>query len=321
MNFLRLTCPGKVFILGEYAVLAGGSALVVATAPQFAITATKGSLSGSLNGYLTPDSLENRQSQLFAPESPAGRWLSERLEKEPDLLKDWQMLWKDPYKTPIGVGSSSAQFILARGLTQQPPELESVLKDYWRIVGSTQGLRPSGADVAVQLVGGAIHYTAPTYRSLCRWPQNSDSNFLLAFTGSKMRTHEHLQELQKKEFPEKFSIHIQALNQLTLYGIDYWESGDARGLGQIMNAYQAALAGALALHSQGFLEYQKKISALRSLPGVYGCKGSGAQGGDCILLLVDHHEMASVKQRVIDHGCEPIDLEFSQDGLKTSTTF
>ena len=35
MNIIEISCPAKTFILGEYAVLDGGPALVLNTAPRF----------------------------------------------------------------------------------------------------------------------------------------------------------------------------------------------------------------------------------------------------------------------------------------------
>ena len=35
MNVIEISCPAKTFILGEYAVLDGGSAIVLNTAPRF----------------------------------------------------------------------------------------------------------------------------------------------------------------------------------------------------------------------------------------------------------------------------------------------
>src|SRR5688500_3763546 len=55
-HFSERTCPGKVFLLGEYSVLAGGDALVLAVGPRFKLALGEG---------FDP-----------APQSPAGRLLS-----------------------------------------------------------------------------------------------------------------------------------------------------------------------------------------------------------------------------------------------------
>jgi mevalonate kinase len=235
-----------------------------------------------------------------------------------EALKGAHFAWKDPYDTPIGVGSSSAQFLLSiaavanlRG--EALPSAEAVLHQYWDTVGATQGTRPSGVDVLAQWSGGPGLFRNEPFLAerLPRWVDR-DASFILAFTGVKAKTHEHLQKLRERGFPASFRATLDALNEITLRGVEAWENGDAPGVGAALNTYQDALTqGGLAPE-----DFTAKLRPLREWAGVLGCKGSGAQGGDCVLLLVRHGHAKTVLRSLRDLGWQPAITAWSNTGLR-----
>ncbi|MEW6055816.1 MAG: hypothetical protein AB1540_04305 [Bdellovibrionota bacterium] len=295
----QYSCGGKVFIVGEYACLEGGPAILGTVAPKFSLT-------------VTHDFSKTRFDLPFASASPAGLYLSARSR----VLEGIRLEWIDPYRTPIGVGSSSAQFLLSvaavhRLQNLEIPKPQELLNLYWEIVGTSQGLKPSGVDVVAQWMGGPVVVRNKPFgtQTLAAWKANA--SFLLAYTGSKAKTHEHLIDLKSQDFPDRFLDVLEQLNRITLNAVDAWESGDSIVLGSSLNDYQHALfSGGLAP-----AHFTRQIEAVQKWPGVLGCKGAGAQGGDCILLLVEQTKIVDVSTRLAQVNWEPFVVDWTQDGV------
>lgn len=295
-------CPGKVILLGEYSVMAGGPALVGAVAPYFELHAQKVLEGGAL-------------VHPFAAPSPAGLLCSQFVKRFGGELEGVRLKWVDPYATPIGVGSSSAQFVLtyrvlSKILGLPPADAEHILQDYWDIVGDTQGLRPSGADVVSQLEGGVIHFVNEPFA--CQPLQLTiegkfAGRFLLAFTGSKMRTHEHLKSLALRGYPGAFEPMFARMNAITAKGVAAWTENDVVAFGASLNAYQDVM-NEFELSKDPVV---RAVTAARHWPGVLGCKGSGAQGGDCALLLIREAAHESIVAKARSEGWQTFDVEWA----------
>lgn len=295
---MRFSCPGKIFIIGEYACIEGGPSLLGTLAPEFVLEI------GHSKGRALP----------FAAESPAGLYL----QTQRDILNEVSLVWQDPYKMPLGVGSSSAQFLLSVAAVsklrdQSLPSVQELLELYWKTVGSSQGLRPSGADVLAQWVGGpvVVQNKPVSVKKLADLPKSAQ--FILAHTGHKAKTHEHLKTLADRGFPKAFAGLLDELNAITLSAIEAWKLGDTRSLGPSLNAFQSALAdGGLAP-----AEFNSKLKSLQTWQGVLGCKGAGAQGGDCVLFLVENAHVSTVCEQIRALGWMPILPEWMKTGIQT----
>ncbi|MBI3557542.1 MAG: hypothetical protein HY074_14870 [Deltaproteobacteria bacterium] len=297
---MLFSCAGKVFITGEYTCIQGGPALLGTVDPLFQLEAVRDAATSS------------RHASPFAAQSPAGLYLA----ANSDALTDVRLTWTDPYDTPIGVGSSSAQFILSvatvHALRGNPmPAAEKVLALYWSIVGDTQGLRPSGADIVAQWLGGPVVVCNEPFLAgkLDSW--TGDAQFILAYTGRKAKTHEHLLQLRARGFPHEFAPAFNQLNEITLGAIDAWKAQDAGKLGAALRLFQAALArGGLAP-----AEFTAELDPIQNWPGVLGCKGSGAQGGDCVLLLVATNAVSRVCDELKNRSWKPIVANWTSNEL------
>ncbi|WP_229776915.1 hypothetical protein, partial [Alicyclobacillus cellulosilyticus] len=117
--------PAKTFLLGEYAVLANGPALILTTSPCFKISmVAESSLSG------------------IHPESPAGKYWT-------NCKQAKGLSFYDPYHGLGGMGASSAQFIgayLASLTDSEPVHVSSLLETYFNYAWNGKGLCPSGYD-------------------------------------------------------------------------------------------------------------------------------------------------------------------------------
>lgn len=299
----KFTCGGKVFITGEYSCIEGGPALLTTVGPSFTL-------------IVEEKSEGTAASMPFADASPAGIYLNSNRA----ALEGTRLTWKDPYDTPIGVGSSSAQFLLSVAvvahLMDRPlPKADEVLDLYWKTVGASQGLRPSGVDVVAQWLGGPIVVRNAPFQAhkLSPWREADDAVFALAFTGKKARTHEHLQMLHAHGFPDAFASAFTELNAVTSRSIEAWEKQDAHLLGRSLTEYQRALAK----HGLAPSDFTGELEKVASLSGVLGCKGSGAQGGDCVLLLIDRAAYGEVAESMRGRGWQPLLMNLSCGGVRS----
>ena len=140
MNVIEISCPAKTFILGEYAVLDDGPAVVLNTAPRFTCRIQKTSKPTPLN---------------LAENSPAGQWLRKNSHDFQNTLLEWF----SSYKNKGGLGFSSAQFniLYAYSFILREGSIDQIKpQDIWKSYRSLkfEGFLPSGADVITQWIGG-----------------------------------------------------------------------------------------------------------------------------------------------------------------------
>lgn len=184
---MTLKIPGKTFLVGEYAVLVGGEALVLTTEPGFEVSINP-------NGQLI---------HQFHPQSAAGLLLKD--ETYPHISIQSLMASQGGY------GYSTAEFIAAwtaknkLGQSQtlnslrSPKSLQRLFNDYISLYSSSnQNEKPSGADLISMLLGGVTHFKRDVESSVAlQWPFH-DIDFAIISTGLKVKTHEHLSGLKRQ---------------------------------------------------------------------------------------------------------------------------
>ncbi len=308
--------PGKVFLLGEYAVLGGRPAWIATVGPRFWLEGAEAAgPSMSSFGVDVGD---------LAPESPAGRLLSLALVRGAERL---QARFDDPFRGSGGFGASTAQFaLLYRILAESNPgHFESdglaCWQTYRELMGaqgqdsaSTSLIPPSGADLAAQIAGGVCRFDPK--RPVCERQSTHFqwSNFLIFSAawqvGRKAATHTHLAELAKRDFAVAEFTH--QLSPLLEQADEAIVSGDLLGMGRVLEAYGDKLAG-LGLEISRTREDRE---AIRRFPGVLGVKGAGALQADAVIVLIDpsrgdvSHLVALIEERGLRFmgtadACEP----------------
>jgi mevalonate kinase len=256
-----MSAPSKTFLTGEYAVLAGGPALVLNTAPRFRFRAKK------------ENSLAEPEIAGIPEGSPAHVWLQQRR----PLLEGWKIEFQDPHDKRGGFGASGAQFLFVHVFTtllqnsRKSPQLDpaDIFNDY-RVCSKGSG---SGADILAQLMGGASRVDVKEARAEGGgWPY-PELGFGIARTGSKLPTHLHLQTLKRETLKELIA---PAEDCARSFGVDSWREFAAK-----VKNYEEALRG-LGLQAQRTIEL---LTAYKSRPWCLAAKGCGAWGADTILVL------------------------------------
>lgn len=262
---LKLSIPGKCFLVGEYFVLESGRAMAVNLAPQFEMQLdSRGS--GSCRG--------------IHPESPAGQWFKKNFR----AFDKTNLVFRDPHQGKGGLGASSAQFlavfILEKILRGESPKIRSqefsakLLSAYQGLHEGNPGFLPSGADLLSQLAGDLALVNIETKRTEnISWPFK-DFGFYILRTGHKLQTHQHLAKLENAtSFKELSESYLAAENAIM--------TSNAQGFAAAITEYQNRLQGMnlLSEESNGLLKN------LRSCPAVTAAKACGAMGADLLFAL------------------------------------
>lgn len=297
----RWSCPGKILLLGEYAVLAEKPALICAIGPRFALEVAES------DGLDSP----------FHPDSPAGRLLAR------SGIKSLRLRFDDPFAGQGGFGASTAQFALAYAALAPrcgwDADWASCWKTYRELASREQAqndeIPPSGADLAVQCLGGAIRFETPGPEARALAGFESVAPNLLVFSttgkpGRKVATHEHLRELARSGFPAGMEDLLGRLEACAVNAIDALAKRDAAAFGRTLDRY----ADLLSLSKLESDEAREDRIAFRELPGVLGAKGAGALLSDAAIVLVDEDARERVKSLAESRG-----LRLVADGIRVET--
>jgi mevalonate kinase len=258
MNF---SVPGKVFLLGEYAVLAGKPAVVAAIPPRFGLGAGRASAH---------------------PNSPSGLLLA-------SVGANSSRPLADPHLGSGGFGASTAEFALhyrewaqTRRWSLSAEAVWNRYRDLHPVAGP--GPKPSGADLFAQWSGGVVCFYPQNAAASERLSPRSRMRLLVLSTtgtpGRKVATHEHLRELGNKI--GWIETATEAVAGPLERGIAAIRAGDSQGLGHAFNAYSEGLLS-VGLETP---ETSLDRAAFLKLPGVLGLKGSGALQSDALVLVL-----------------------------------
>lgn len=268
--------PAKTFLVGEYAAVIGGPAILLTTNPCFELVLSK-----------------EASGCDFHPASPAYRWW------ERQQLTEVKLTWHDPYQGLGGMGASSAQFLgtylASQYLQNQLVEREHLLEAYMQCAWHGEGMRPSGYDVLAQASFGCVYIDRTTgqYQS-CHWPFE-DLAFVLVHTGQKLATHDHLQSLK---LPDQTSV----LSELVGLAKNAFEKRSSLLLIEAVNAYREQLLclGLVAMHSMQHVHF------FQTWPDVLAAKGCGAMGSDVVLLLIYKEKLSNCIKKLSNLGLQII---------------
>jgi hypothetical protein len=287
---MSLEAPLKIFLLGEYAVLEGGPAVITCLPERYRLVRAPS---------------RGREAR-WKEGSPVARLAEHARAREVEIP---EVEWRSDRP---GFGESTAQFALlfyelapALGLAR---DWKSALELY-RQLTADEPMPPSGADLVAQWLGGTTLVEGSEARPLAL-----DLTSLLVFaTGIKVATHEHLRELARREdAPARRLVEPARDAAVALMRVVGKPAGEslvrqARALGAALDGYAAALAR----EQLELPETREHREALRALPFVVGVKGAGALQADALVVLV---EPGASREPVIE-AARARGLELVRDGI------
>lgn len=271
MNVIEISCPAKTFILGEYAVLDGGPAIVLNTAPRFVCRIQKNSKTSGL------DMPEN---------SPAGQWIR----KNPQDFQSIQLNWFNNYNKG-GLGFSSAQFnilyaysfiLKEGGIDQINPQ--EIWRSYLNL--KFEGFLPSGADVITQWVGGVCVFEQNPLSVETLTSSLPDLHCFVLRTGEYFETHKYL-----KNF--KFSD-VSDLKKISQQGVQAIKQRDEASFIEAVNDYRKGLQAKSYITPKS----QEILNKLINIKVIKACKSCGAMGAETLIVFYKKQDEEEARKEV-----------------------
>ena len=255
---MKLVIPGKTFLVGEYSVLVGGKALGVATEPcfethfcdQHMTTVHQNSAAGLLLKSLG-------QTELEINSVISGYGVG-------------------------GFGQSTAEFIATWfhnhtvRITEVPIFLKNIFtqyRDLYDFNSDLQKIKPSGADLIIQLMGKITYFEPDVTRSKSMNWVFPDLDFDIIATGVKVPTHAHLASLNLKSLEPLCDLSESVLNS--------YLSINQEGFIDSIKDWTARLAELNLQHNHS-LDLKRLIE---TCPEVITAKPNGALGADTITVF------------------------------------
>jgi phosphomevalonate kinase len=345
------TAPGKLILTGEYAVLDGAPALVVAVDRRVAARRHTGPRGSSPFLIAVVDELAAR----YGADHPATRAAME-------IVVDSRAFFLGT--TKLGLGSSAAVTVAATALALAVPndkvpvidrdavlavaaaahaaaqsskprasaELSrrsrtpsrSDLSAQLEAEAEQSGVRGSGADIASAVHGGVIAFqrSAATPGKVTRMTWPSGVILLPFFTGSAADTAELVASVNAARVRNREAVEA-ALDAIAKASRAACQACESRAPEIAANALMAALA--LAANATD------RLAAATGLPLVPPCvadaravlakcngtaKTTGAGGGDvAVAVIPDTEDVSRARRLLIEVGCQPLDLAVDTTGV------
>jgi len=317
------TAPGKLILTGEYAVLDGAPALVMAVSRRaIARRTTAPPEPGSPFLAAVAAELAVRRGAAD-PAALAAR----------EIAVDSRAFFDDDGATKLGLGSSAAVTVAAaaRALAEAGaaarPEVLAVALAAHAAAQGPRGARGSGADVAASVHGGLIAYTmsasgeAPPRIERRRWP--AAVTLVPFFTGRSADTARLVAQVTaaRAARPAEVDAALAAIADASRAAIAALAGPPELATTAVIGAF--ALAGhavdALA-RATGAALVPDCVPAARAALGRLGgaVKTTGAGGGDLAIGVVPATaDVTEVARALIQAGCRPLPLFLDETGVDT----
>ena len=254
---MKVFAPGKLFVIGEYAVLDGGDAIVAAVDRGVCCTIFEGDAIESPQGdtrFVAP--------ALKAVSAPPQHYRFEA----------WNPL-SFPHK--VGLGSSAAACVaavgagrIARGETPSPTDLITAMEVHREVQGSG-----SGRDVMASFYGGISRFSGVHHEPLASLPISVIHSGKPADTGPRVEA--YLAVSKRQDFLRAASELVNAFEADPILALDEY--------GRLLEK-QAA--------QSGFNYLTPAHIRIRDLARQFGgsAKPSGAGGGDIAIALIPQED-------------------------------
>jgi len=340
------SAPGKLLLVGEYAVLSGAPAIVTAVDVRARVKVV--AMPGTESIFF--DAVSGRAFYFSIDDSTGLRWVGESPEATGTILEaviascsEHSILFDDGPSfrvsintddffthvggrwTKLGVGSSSAALVALVGaladelnLTLSPEALLAICHSAHR---RFQGGIGSGADIATAVYGGVVAVrrgAEPEKINVmpCAWP--SDLLVLPIWSGVSASTPELLARFEQYESknPDDYRRHLRRLKALSEQACVAWTEQSVIDVLNALAGYDDALR-AFDIDAQIGINSEPH-DRIRQLVEQHGAvyKTSGAGGGDFGLALTNSTRILdAVRTSCHDDGFEFLDKPFPAGGL------
>lgn len=339
MTTLAASAPGKLVLLGEYAVLEGAPALVLAVNRRVGVRLSPAS--GSAWEIVSPTLRLDARLQLrdgaagWIGDAPAElAWVATLLAQIPQIahappcrveLDSVPFYFEHAGRhEKLGLGSSAALVVALLGALHAHARLAPpALAEAMAVHRTIQGGRGSGIDIAASFAGGLSRFQLRTGAAQVQPAAlPTGLHWCCVYSGRATSTRAMLATVAawRAREPTAFGQRMHELATISSRGIDALAANEAAEFLSCLHSYANALArfGEAAGADIASRE-QRAIGALAEDCGcVY--KSCGAGGGDVgVTLAVEDTRLRDFATRVARAGFPVIDLHADPQGLAVAS--
>jgi phosphomevalonate kinase len=304
------TAPGKLLLTGEYAVLDGAPALMIAVDRR--AIARPGEVPAS-SPFLVAvaDELASRRGAADPAVAIART-----------IVVDSTAFYDGDHK--LGLGSSAAVTVAATALalaaTEDAGNRAQILAIALAAHASAQGLRGvrgSGADIAAAVYGGTLAFERGNVQPL-RWP--AAVRLIAFFTGQSADTVELVAQVTAHRGNAEVARALAAIADVSRATCAVLDAAEPASNLLITQLDLAAEATGLLATTTGLALVPDCVRAARSAMKPLGgtAKTTGAGGGDVGVAVIPATADATLATRLlIEAGCQPLPLAVDATGVDT----
>jgi mevalonate kinase len=303
-SVITASAPGKLFLLGEHAVLHGRRALVCAVDQRLSVTLqpVRGtavqlcSALGEWRGHLGE----------LTPQEPFGFALA-AIDAAGPPPTGFNMTIRSDFSPLVGLGSSAAVTVAVMAAIDRwcgrPRAAEELCRAATDVVRQVQGGRASGADVAASVYGGLLSYRAAPFEVEQLGVTHPIS---VIYSGYKTPTPEAIARAEERRagHPRIIGAVFDAMDESVGAAAAAAARGEWRRVGELLTINQGLMA-ALGVSSPALDALVARVAAQ---PDVLGAKLSGAGLGDCVVGL-------GQADLVVEQPEQVISLQMSEKGV------
>ncbi len=283
---ISTSAPGKLFLLGEYAVLDGAPAVLVPVRQRAQVQIDAGSTTTVL-----AETTQKSQTLDALASLPLVRHVTETLKADGliaapveallrqgklSIILDTSAFYLDNQK--LGLGSSAAlTAALCRALaTPDTPVIDAAMRAH----RAFQGGRGSGADVALSALDSPIVFRRDEPPVTVEIPDHV--HMLFIWSGFAAKTTDYLEKVQyfQNANPDAYEAHLAGLSAIAVAGADAIECRQADRFVDSVADYNKQLsafsqASGANFYTEAHVELRKRVELAECI-----YKPSGAGGGD-----------------------------------------
>jgi mevalonate kinase len=299
---IKTSAPGKLLLLGDYAVVYNNPCLVTAVNKRL---------------YVEAEIIENEEDEIITPQVKESRFVLETIAhfKESFSIRDSvRIKTQGDFSHQVGLGSSSAVTVATLEALNQLFKKNLTKKQVFDMCYSVtlliQGVG-SGFDIAAAVYGGTQYYV--TGGKVIKPVNLNTLPLVVGYSGIKADTPFYIRKVaeafkyKKEELTHIFSS-ISALVEEARSGL---ENSDFEKTGKCMTENHILLQK-LGVSIPKLDEMVKAANQA----GAWGAKLSGAGGGDCMIALVSDEKRDAVKEAIETVGGEVIHVELNAKGVE-----
>jgi len=298
---IKTSAPGKLLLLGDYAVVYGHPCIVTAVEKRINVEA---------------QIIDAREDSIRTPQVKESRFVLETIayiKEQFTITKSIEIKTKGDFSHQVGLGSSSAVTVATAEALNQLFKLKLTKKDIFTICYKV--------NLLIQGVGSGFDIAAATYGKTIRYVKGGDSieeislqslPLIVGYSGIKADTPYYIRKVaeafkqRQTELNELFaSTHI-----LVDKATEALRKNDFETVGHCFND------GHFILQQLGVSipKLDSMVKAARNA-GAWGAKLSGAGGGDCMIALVPPDKSQKVKDAITRVGGDIIEVELQANGV------